>query len=171
MTEVSSLPAPADVAGLLVPAVRPSAGAGTPDQPFGLLPGRGPANWARGDDARFHDQISASSTDLSLVLLAGLRLVPGSIAHQRVIGQVTAQNRVTGDCITWNVSAALKRAAANGPLAWIGPVPTVSVYAADPAMSGCLLSLNLGANALTLTGTGLAATDIAWTGTLTVSGT
>lgn len=114
--------------------------------------------------------VSATTTSAVPVILTGTGSVPDGVSVQRLVGQITAQNILTGAAASWDLSAlAIRRG--TGVSATMPLPPTVAVFYADETMLACTVSVTVSPNGFVLTVTGLADTTIAWTGALSFSGT
>ena len=82
-------------------------------------------------------------------------------------GYVIARNTTSSEVAAWKLEGVMRRAASAATTAFVG-TPTITQISADAAMAACTLTaaVNTTDGALRLTATGLAATTIAWNGTL-----
>jgi hypothetical protein len=114
-----------------------------------------------GNTAAPVELLPANGGTVAVAMSAGQTLV-------RVTGVAVAQDAATGDCIVWDVAAAAKRVGTNSAPSLVGE-PSISVFAMDPSMAECSLSLAASQNGCVLAGVGLSGHVINWSATLMVA--
>ena len=101
-----------------------------------------------------------TTPDATPALIATIPVIgtPGSAVD--IGGRVLARNVVTGEAMSWEVSAVVENVGTQQATAG---QPTITAPAAPPSLAGCSLTLQVGGAIITIWATGLAGTPIVWT--------
>ena len=116
--------------------------------------------------------ISASTVPVRLTVDGNLANTFNSLpiasgSSLRVIGQAMARNPGTNDTIHWDISFALRRNSVGAPTFSSAGI-SIAVFDSDPSMLSCVLTIAIDSvfNAVSISGTGIAATVLNWTANL-----
>ncbi len=120
--------------------------------------------------AQLGNAVSAATIDATPTALAGMGVIPDGIAVQRIVGQLTAQNTVSGDIASWDISAiAIRRGIGLNPLMPI--LPEITSYYADTSMQACQITVIVNNLGISIVVTGITNISINWVGNIIFSGT